>query len=49
MTIEGDLKFCERFEKDFELSPVDAELLISTPALADYFESCVFKSLDYPA
>jgi aspartyl-tRNA(Asn)/glutamyl-tRNA(Gln) amidotransferase subunit B len=30
-----------RFESEYKLPPTDAELLISTPALALYFEDCV--------
>jgi aspartyl-tRNA(Asn)/glutamyl-tRNA(Gln) amidotransferase subunit B len=31
----------KRFETELELSPSDAEFLVSYPALADYFESCL--------
>jgi aspartyl-tRNA(Asn)/glutamyl-tRNA(Gln) amidotransferase subunit B len=31
----------KRFEEELELSPADAEFLVSYPALADYFEGCL--------
>jgi aspartyl-tRNA(Asn)/glutamyl-tRNA(Gln) amidotransferase subunit B len=31
----------DRFVKDYQLSPIDAEVLISSKELADYFEECI--------
>jgi aspartyl-tRNA(Asn)/glutamyl-tRNA(Gln) amidotransferase subunit B len=33
----------ERFVKDYQLSAIDAEVLISSKELADYFEECIKK------